>query len=82
MKRWFRQAIGKSVFSAARGRLVRGRVMSKQDKEYFLARSAAEREAAERATSEEARRVHLQLAERYEEQMAGRGPKEPPFEEN
>ena len=49
--------------------------MSKRDKEYFLARIAAEREAAERATSEAARQVHLELAERYEEQMTGRGPK-------
>lgn len=57
--------------------------MSKRDKEYFLARIAAEREAAERATSEEARRVHLDLAELYEEQMAGRGPAEPlPSEED
>lgn len=66
------------MFSAARGCLVRGYVMSKRDKAYFLARIAAEREAAEGATSEEARRVHLQLAERYEKQMAGRGLKEPP----
>ena len=57
--------------------------MSMRDKEYFLARIAAEREAAERATSEEARRAHLDLAELYEEQMAGRGPAEPlPSEED
>jgi len=46
--------------------------MSKDDSDYYLARVSAEREAAERATSEEARRVHLQLAEHYWQVLAGR----------
>jgi DNA-directed RNA polymerase specialized sigma subunit len=46
--------------------------MSKDDSDYYLARVSAEREAAERATSEEVRRAHLQLAERYRQVLAGR----------
>jgi hypothetical protein len=46
--------------------------MSKNDSDYYLARVSAEREAAERATSEEARRVHLRLAEQYQQVLAGR----------
>ena len=52
--------------------------MSKRDQEYYLARIAAEREAAERATSDEARRAHLKLAEQYQDMVEGRGRKEPP----
>jgi len=55
--------------------------MSKRDQEYYLARIAAEREAAKRATSDAARRAHLQLADRYEQRMAGRPPEEPPADE-
>jgi hypothetical protein len=51
--------------------------MSKRDQEYYLARIAAEREAAERATSEEARRVHLRLAEQYQKRVEGRIIEEP-----
>jgi hypothetical protein len=52
--------------------------MSRRDREYYLARIAAEREAAKRATSDEARRSHLQLAERYQGMIDGRGRKDPP----
>jgi len=51
--------------------------MSKRDQEYYLARIAAERETAERATSEEARRVHLRLAEQYQKRVEGRTIEEP-----
>ena len=52
--------------------------MSQRDREYYLARIAAEREAAERAISDEARSVHLALAEHYQELLDGRPPQEPP----
>jgi len=52
--------------------------MSKRDQEYYLARIAAEREAAERATSEEARQVHLQLIDEYQQLADGHQRKEPP----
>jgi hypothetical protein len=53
--------------------------MSRRDQEYYLARIAAERSAAERATSEAARAAHLQLAEQYQEMVEGR--REPPKDE-
>ena len=40
--------------------------------EYYLARIAAEREAAERAGTEEARRAHLELVEQYQRILDGR----------
>ena len=43
--------------------------VSKKDRDYYLARISAEREAAERATSEAARAAHLQLAAQYEERL-------------
>jgi len=50
-----------------------GGTMTKgSDREYYLARISAEREAAERATSEDVRRVHLKLAEEYQEILDGR----------
>lgn len=52
--------------------------MSKRDQEYYLARIAAEREAAERATSEEARKVHLRLADQYQDLIDGRPIEGPP----
>lgn len=55
--------------------------MSKRDREYYLARISAEREAAERATNEAARAAHLQLAEQYQEWLEGRGTGETPGEE-
>lgn len=58
-----------------------GGAMSKRDQEYYLARIAAEREAAERATSDAARRAHLQLADRYEQRMNGRPSEEPSADE-
>jgi len=55
--------------------------MSKRDREYYLARITAEREAAERATNEAAHRVHLQLIEQYARRISSpasseRGPGE------
>ncbi len=55
--------------------------MSKRDREYYLARITAEREAAERATNEAARRIHLQLIERYESRIANRDLVRDPGEE-
>jgi len=55
-----------------------GVVMSQRDQEYYLARIAAEREAAERATSEEARQVHLRLIDEYQQLADGHQRKEPP----
>ncbi len=55
--------------------------MSKRDREYYLARITAEREAAERATNEAARRVHLQLIEQYESRLSDPAPKIEPGEE-
>ena len=46
--------------------------MKGTDREYYLARISAEREAAEKATSEDARRVHLRLADEYQEILDGR----------
>jgi hypothetical protein len=43
------------------------------DRDYYLARIAAERQAAESATNEAAREAHLQLAERYEQRVSNRG---------
>ena len=51
--------------------------MSKPDRDYYLARIAAEREAAERATSDEARSVHLQLIDGYQELLDGPARKAP-----
>ena len=47
--------------------------MSRKDREYYLARIDSEREAAERATNEDAWRAHLKLAENYAERVAGSG---------
>jgi hypothetical protein len=44
--------------------------MSNRDREYYLARITAERDAAERATTEAARKVHLQLIEQYERRIS------------
>jgi hypothetical protein len=46
--------------------------MSIRDREYYLARITAERDAAERATNEAARKVHLQLIEQYERRLSSR----------
>lgn len=45
--------------------------MSKRDRDYYLARITAEREAANRATTEAARRAHLELIEQYERRLSG-----------
>ena len=55
-------------------------IVSRQDRDYYLARIAAEREAAERATNDHVRRVHLELADQYQEMLDGRRPKAPPEE--
>ncbi len=52
--------------------------MSKREREYYRARIAAERAAAERATSDEARRIHLRLADQYQDLVDGRRAQEPP----
>ncbi len=44
--------------------------MSKRDRDYYLARLAAEREAAERATDDYVRQVHLKLAEEYDQRVS------------
>jgi hypothetical protein len=58
-----------------------GQVPTKSDREYYLVRISAEREAAERATTEVARRAHLQLAEKYEQRLSSSAPQGPPEEE-
>ena len=45
--------------------------MKQADLEYFLARIEAECVAAEAAASEEARTVHLALADHYAQMLAG-----------
>ncbi|HEX3422436.1 MAG TPA: hypothetical protein VHS33_03415 [Sphingomicrobium sp.] len=55
--------------------------MSKSDREYYLARINAEREAAGRATDEAVRRVHLQLIERYGRRLSGEAAESAPDEE-
>lgn len=47
-------------------------MMKGSDREYYLARISAEREAAALATSDDVRRVHLKLAEEYQEILDGR----------
>jgi hypothetical protein len=44
------------------------------DRDYYLARINAEREAAERATNDSARAAHLQLANHYQQLLAGAEP--------
>lgn len=51
---------------------LRGGVMTKKsDRDYYLARIAAERRAAEAAQSDWVRAVHLELADNYERLIAG-----------
>ena len=70
------------AISAARGCPVRVGCMSKPDRDYYLARIAAERAAAERATNEDARQVHLQLIDEYQELLDGHDRKAPPSVED
>jgi hypothetical protein len=49
----------------------------KSDSEYYSERLSAEREAAAKATSAEARRAHERLANHYAELLAGREPNSP-----
>jgi hypothetical protein len=56
--------------------------MSKPDRDYYLARIAAERAAAERATNEDARQVHLQLIDEYQELLDGHDRKATPSVED
>ncbi|NUR45510.1 MAG: hypothetical protein HOP91_05060 [Sphingomonas sp.] len=46
------------------------------EQEYYLARIAAERTAAEQAVTDKARTVHLQLADHYQRILDGK--QEPP----
>ena len=52
---------------------------SQSMREYYLARIAAERAAAEQATTDRARALHLQLAEQYQRIVDGK--QEPPSPE-
>lgn len=52
--------------------------MKSTDQEYYLARITAEREAAEHATTEAARTVHLQLIEEYEQRLSSKAARKPP----
>lgn len=45
--------------------------MTKTDRDYFRRRAEEERVAADRTGSASARRVHLELAERYDGMVAG-----------
>ena len=45
---------------------------SQSEQEYYLARVAAELTAAEQARTDEARTIHLELAERYQRIADGR----------
>lgn len=56
--------------------------MSKSDRDYYLARITAEREAAEAATNDAARRAHLQLVEKYEQRLSDRLPAKSPGAED
>ena len=46
---------------------------NKLDRDYYRARLAAERVAAEQATSEVARVAHAELAEQYEQLLSAEG---------
>jgi hypothetical protein len=50
----------------------------KSDRDYYLARIAAERAAAEAATSDWVRAVHLELADKYQERLAAEHGGPPP----
>ena len=50
----------------------------KSDRDYYLARIAAERAAAEAAASDWVRTVHLELAEKYQERLAAEHGGPPP----
>lgn len=45
--------------------------MNQAEREYYLARIAAERTAAEQAANEEARAIHLTLADEYQRIVDG-----------
>ena len=51
---------------------------SKSDRDYYLARIAAEQAAAESAASEWVRAVHLELADKYRERLAAKHGGPPP----
>lgn len=48
--------------------------MNQTERDYYLARIAAERAAAEQAANDEARTIHLSLAEEYERIIKGLQP--------
>ena len=52
--------------------------MNQAERDYYLARIAAERTAAEQAANEQARTIHLTLAEQYQKIVDGeRAPPRP-----
>ena len=55
-----------------------GAMTSKSDRDYYLARIAAEQEAAESAISDWVRAVHLELADKYRERLAAKHGGPPP----
>jgi hypothetical protein len=54
--------------------------MNQAEREYYLARIAAERAAAEEAKNDQARSIHLALAEEYQRIVEGREPPPTPAE--
>jgi hypothetical protein len=54
--------------------------MNQAEREYYLARIAAERAAAEQAKNEQARTIHLALAEEYQRIVEGHEPPPTPTE--
>jgi hypothetical protein len=50
----------------------------KSDRDYYLSRIAAERSAADAATSDWVRAVHLELADKYQERLAAEHGGPPP----
>ena len=53
--------------------------MNQAERDYYLARIAAERAAAEQAANEEARTIHLSLAEGYQRILEGQQPVRSPI---
>jgi hypothetical protein len=52
--------------------------MEQAERDYYLARIAAERAAAEQAANDEARTIHLNLAEEYQRIIEGLQPPRTP----
>lgn len=54
--------------------------MNQAERDYYLARIAAERAAAEQAENDRARTIHLDLAEQYQRIVDGHEPPPSPEE--